>query len=158
MPRSPVKRAKQTAPAKKAHTIKKASPVKQAAHRVAADATQVRVDVDQLLESLDHLGVVALRQVVERAKVLIDEKTEGEKRSFVEEVTARAMSLGVSITDLFGMSRSKAAPSAKAGSKRASPAVKFRSPNGEEWSGRGRQPRWLTAAEAEGKKREDFAV
>lgn len=37
--------------------------------------------------------------------------------------------------------------------------VKYRDPlTGEGWSGRGRVPRWLVRAEAEGRKREEFAV
>ncbi|MDM8356158.1 H-NS histone family protein [Pandoraea communis] len=37
-------------------------------------------------------------------------------------------------------------------------APKYRGPNGEEWSGRGRQPQWLTAALEQGKTKEDFAI
>lgn len=37
-------------------------------------------------------------------------------------------------------------------------APKFRGPNGETWSGRGLTPRWLAALEAQGSKREDFAI
>src|SRR5208283_3511564 len=47
---------------------------------------------------------------------------------------------------------------AKSGGMRTSPAVKYRSPSGETWTGRGRTPRWLVSLEADGKKREDFAV
>ena len=102
MPRTPAKSAKKSAPAKKAPTVRNASPVKLAARKVAADAEQVRVDVDLLLKSLDHLGVVALRDVVARATVLIAEKTEGERRSLIDEVTARAKGLGPSLADLVG--------------------------------------------------------
>jgi DNA-binding protein H-NS len=41
------------------------------------------------------------------------------------------------------------------GAKRA---AKYRSPNGEEWSGRGRMPNWLAALEAEGRGREEFLI
>jgi DNA-binding protein H-NS len=36
--------------------------------------------------------------------------------------------------------------------------AKYRGPNGETWSGRGREPRWLTALEAGGRKKEEFRV
>jgi DNA-binding protein H-NS len=36
--------------------------------------------------------------------------------------------------------------------------VKFSDTQGHEWSGRGLKPRWLTAALANGKSLEDFAV
>jgi DNA-binding protein H-NS len=42
--------------------------------------------------------------------------------------------------------------------KRASPAPKYRDDNGNTWSGRGATPKWLAAYEAEGRKREDFAI
>jgi DNA-binding protein H-NS len=161
MGRAPAKRAAKVAPKK---TGRAKSPVKQAAERVAADAAQIRVDVDQLLKSLDHLGVLTLRRVVERATVLIDEKTEGEKRSFIEEVTARAKGFGMSLADIVGRAVPESVRPAALGrkpvviAKRASPTIKYKGPNGEPWSGRGRTPRWLVTAEAEGKKREDFAV
>jgi DNA-binding protein H-NS len=165
MARTPAKRAKKTAPARKASPVNKASPVKLAVKQVAVDADQVRVDLDKLLKSLEGLGVVALREVAQRATVLIDERTEGEKRSFIEEVTARAQALGMSLADIVA----KAMPEsvrpvsiggkpAKSGDKRASPIVKYRSPSGQTWTGRGRTPQWLVSLEAEGKKREDFAV
>src|SRR5215203_3976895 len=37
-------------------------------------------------------------------------------------------------------------------------AAKYRGPSGETWAGRGAQPRWLTAALKEGKRREDFLI
>jgi DNA-binding protein H-NS len=37
-------------------------------------------------------------------------------------------------------------------------AVKYRDKTGNHWSGRGAQPRWLTAAIKDGAKREDFLV
>jgi DNA-binding protein H-NS len=40
----------------------------------------------------------------------------------------------------------------------AKQAAKYRGPNGEEWSGRGRTPDWLAALEAEGRGREEFLI
>ena len=37
-------------------------------------------------------------------------------------------------------------------------AVKYRDDQGNSWTGRGRPPRWLVAAEKAGKKRQHFAV
>jgi DNA-binding protein H-NS len=109
--------------------------------------------------------VVALPEVIQRATVLIDEKTEGEKRSFIEEVAARAQALRMSLADTVGkLMPESVRPVAmggkpvESGGKRRSPAVKYRSPSGETWTGRGRTPRWLVSLEAEGKKREDFAA
>ena len=145
MARTPSKRAKEAAPVKKAALVQRAPS-----------------EMDKLLKSLEDLSVAALRKVVECATALISQKTEGEKRSFIEEVTARAKSLGVSITDLFGKSApkpiKKAPPKKRAGVK-ASPPIKFKGPNSDDtWTGKGRRPRWLVALEAKGKDRKDFAV
>jgi DNA-binding protein H-NS len=37
-------------------------------------------------------------------------------------------------------------------------AAKYRGPGGETWAGRGLAPRWLTALEKKGKKRDQFLV
>ena len=42
--------------------------------------------------------------------------------------------------------------------QRKSAAPKYRGPNGDAWTGRGKRPRWLTGALAEGKKLEDFLI
>jgi DNA-binding protein H-NS len=36
--------------------------------------------------------------------------------------------------------------------------VKFRDDKGNTWSGRGREPKWMTEAIAQGRKRSDFAI
>ena len=145
MARTPAKRAKKAAPVKRVARVERAPS-----------------EMDQLLKSLEDLSVAALRKVVESATALIGQKTEGEKRSFIEEVTARAKSLGVSITDLFGKSAAKPikkTPLKKRAAKRANPPIKFKGPNPEDtWTGRGRRPRWLVALEDEGKDRNDYAV
>lgn len=38
------------------------------------------------------------------------------------------------------------------------PPAKYRSPEGHEWSGRGREPLWLKNAVASGKSKEDFLI
>jgi DNA-binding protein H-NS len=145
MARTPAKRAKKAAPVKRAARVERA-----------------RSEMDKLLKALEDMSVAALRKVVECATALIAQKTEGEKRSFIKEVTARAKSLGVSITDLFGKSAPK--PVKKASPKkraelRARPPIKFKGPNpGDTWTGRGRRPLWLVALEAEGKDKKDYAV
>ncbi|OWT67909.1 MULTISPECIES: H-NS family nucleoid-associated regulatory protein [unclassified Achromobacter] len=53
--------------------------------------------------------------------------------------------------------RKGAAPAAPRAKRAVAP--KYRHPDtGETWSGRGKAPRWLTAAEAEGAKRDSFLI
>ena len=51
-------------------------------------------------------------------------------------------------------------PAAVSNSKKAKSAVaaKYRGPNGETWSGRGRAPKWLEALEAQGRLRAEFSI
>lgn len=88
----------------------------------------------------------------------------GARESFVDEVKARAASLGMSLADLAGLggtpvSRSSRAAHSKRNARRKSPAPKYRNPRtGETWAGRGRPARSLTELEGRGHKREEFAV
>jgi DNA-binding protein H-NS len=55
--------------------------------------------------------------------------------------------------------RGRARPALKLdGTERKAVAAKYKDGHGNQWTGRGLKPRWLTAALAEGKKLEDFAV
>ena len=65
---------------------------------------------------------------------------------------------GLSLADLnqaFGMSRGRGKRGALVG---RTVAVKYRDDAGNSWTGRGRTPLWLVAAEKAGKKRESFLV
>ena len=71
------------------------------------------------------------------------------------ELETRARELGFSLAELAGMA------GAAAKSSRAAAQPKYRNPNNPEetWSGRGRQPRWLTVAlTSVGAKIEDFLI
>lgn len=123
---------------------------------------QVSRDSDSkvVLEMLDTLGVPALHEVIQRAEELRTQKLEGAKQDFLARVKAEAEGLGLSLADLAPTTQS-----ARRGRKpkedtgtRASPPVKYRGPNGETWTGRGRQPNWLGAMEDQGRHRNEFLV
>ena len=117
-------------------------------------------ELDKVLTALEVFTVPSLRKVMEACERILEQKTEGERKTFIEEVTARAAGLGMSIADLLKRAVPDARPATtakKAEGKRAS-GVKYRGPNGEEWSGRGRPARWITELEAQGEKRADYAV
>ncbi len=114
------------------------------------------------LGALESLDVAELREVAATAERLAQERGDSERRSFIEETRKKAAALGISINDVLGDMASSASGrrrNAKPEKKtRASAAVKYRGPNGENWSGRGRPPRWVQAVEAEGRSRNDYAV
>src|SRR5215212_4961597 len=107
--------------------------------------------VSDVLAALDGMSVGELRRVVGSAEAKIRKKSEDEKRALREDVERRAAELGVTVRDLFGEPVQSAAkhgrkPTAKQ-TDGGGPAPKYRGPNGELWSGRGRMPRWLQAAQ-----------
>ncbi len=118
------------------------------------------------LEALDAMGVPELTALIDAAERKRREKAEGAKRDLLAEFEARAAELGTTLQDLLP----SAAPTTSArrrrrvkvkgeegdGNGRRKPAAKYKGPNGEAWSGRGRTPRWLQALEAEGRDRREF--
>jgi DNA-binding protein H-NS len=66
------------------------------------------------------------------------------ERAAVAELEARAKQFGFSLLKVNG-----APPPSK---------PKYRGPQGEEWSGKGKRPGWIMQALAEGQSIEDFAV
>ncbi|MDN3568638.1 H-NS histone family protein [Paeniroseomonas aquatica] len=115
----------------------------------------------EFLQALDALTVPELGQVLKRAQALRDAKLDSAKQDFLNRMKAEGEQLGLNLGSLFG----GAAP-AKRGRKLAGepkgerPPVlaKYRSPTGDEWSGRGRMPKWLQAEEAEGRSRDEFLI
>lgn len=90
-----------------------------------------------------------------KAEKLLQEAEELRKQELAEvinEIKQKMAEYGITAADLSG--------SKKGGVKKSagSAPVKYRGPNGEEWSGRGRSPQWLANAIEGGKKKEDFAV
>lgn len=80
-------------------------------------------------------------------------------------ITKYAKGEGYTLEELFGGKPVKGAGKAvkkvsKAGRKLGKVAPKYRNPANrqETWSGRGKQPRWLAALTAKGKKAEDFLI
>lgn len=108
---------------------------------------------------LDELSVEDLNQLIQDAQAKLTEKQEGARAALIEEMTAKAAALGMSLEALVGKPAAPRTNVRKVRGDAGKPiAAKFRSPEGETWSGRGRMPNWLTRATAEGKTKEDFAV
>lgn len=78
-------------------------------------------------------------------------------------IAALAEAEGYSVADLFGGGRTaRAVPRGlpRKGRKLGKVAPKYRNPANplETWTGRGKQPRWLAAQVAQGKKADDFLI
>ncbi len=100
---------------------------------------------------LENLSLKELKQLQKDVSVAIEQYKERERRKALAEVEAFARERGLTPADLseIGLKRSRkpAAP------KYANPADRSQT-----WTGRGRKPRWVVAALAEGKTLEDLAL
>lgn len=123
---------------------------------------------------LSTLSAKELESLISQAK---KRKTTLNKRKPLAAVRKRISTLlkteGYTLEELFGSAApattrgpkaSKAAKAAPAARKARKPlgkvAPKYQNPanTGETWTGRGKQPRWLAAYTAQGKKLEDFLI
>ena len=108
--------------------------------------------------NLEQMTVSELRQLIARAQALEGNKIEQEKKKLKFIIQRDAKQLGFSL-DINWTPIATSEPEAKAPKKsRGKVAIKYRGPDGEEWSGRGRHPRWVAALKAEGRNLEEFRI
>jgi DNA-binding protein H-NS len=69
----------------------------------------------------------------------------------IADIRAKMKEYGITPSDLGGV---KSVSKAKIGTS----AAKYRGPNGQTWSGRGRPPAWVIEAKAAGKDLAEFAI
>jgi DNA-binding protein H-NS len=118
------------------------------------------VDLDQMSEeevmdlikaALERLTPARLGEVIDAVHTRRREKESEVKETLIAEFRERAMQMGLSFDALFGARRTRIDAGVPL-------TPKYRGPSGEMWSGRGRQPRWLTELEASGHDREEFRI
>jgi DNA-binding protein H-NS len=97
------------------------------------------------IENMSFAELAAMQTRIERAKI---EKQSSERVALKQKFIDMAKEAGFDLRDLFDGRRGK-----------GKVAVKYRDGAGNTWTGRGRMPRWLTAATKGGKaKKEDFLI
>ena len=108
----------------------------------------LKINYDMDLKKLSRADLLKLQNDISKE---IDSRAEADKNETRKKLEVLAAEAGFSIEELFGTQPTK---------KRAPAKIKYRDPKNPEnaWSGRGRMPRWLSAAVDKGKKKEDFAV
>ncbi len=113
-------------------------------------------------------NLIELQSQIEKLQKQAADLKAKEFSSTVADIKAKMQAFGITVKDLAGKGTkgSKTAKVAKSGavktrkSKAAGKpvAAKFKGPNDESWSGRGLQPKWLSALIAQGRSKADFAV
>ncbi|MBV8520839.1 MAG: H-NS histone family protein [Acetobacteraceae bacterium] len=112
---------------------------------------------------LDNMGVEELTALRDAAEAKRRQLLDQTKTQVVREFREKLRTLGLTLADVLpSPARQKGGQEPEERKKRRDAGeplpVKYRGPNSETWSGRGREPRWLQALQAEGRKREEFRV
>jgi DNA-binding protein H-NS len=108
-------------------------------------------------DAMDRLPVeelVTIRDIAEAKRL---EHLEEAKNAIVEEMRRKLEKLGMSLEEALPQSASRGGRKPRSDAGRPLP-VRYRSPNGDTWSGRGYPPKWVTQLESEGHNREEFRV
>lgn len=89
---------------------------------------------------LSGLSVVELRGLQDQVKQALSEREQQEQAKAREQILAIARNAGISLKDLAG-----AQPRGKNTVSKAKVAVRYRHPSDTslQWTGRGRQPKWI---------------
>lgn len=100
---------------------------------------------------LESLSLAELKALKKRVETAIEDFADREKRQKLAEIEAFARDRGMSLADVTALIGKKTRKPAAA--KYANPA----DPS-ETWTGRGRRPRWVVAAQEAGKSLDDLAI
>ncbi len=103
--------------------------------------------IEEIFDSLTPQELRSIRDVAEKKS---QSKLEDAKAALLEEMKGKLSALGLTINDVV--------PSRRTRKSKPSVSVKYRSPDGETWSGRGHVPLWLRQMELQGHKRGEYAV
>jgi DNA-binding protein H-NS len=102
------------------------------------------------LPDLSAYSAGELHELIDAANKRIDELT----KARLAELQKQKNEIESEMAKLSGGGKASSA----SGGARAKPPVKYRDAKGNTWTGRGATPKWLSAYEAEGRKREEFLV
>ena len=100
---------------------------------------------------LNELSLKELRDLQSQVAKAIAGFAERRKREALAELEEKAKEMGFTLAELTG---------ASVGRKRSPSVARYANPadKSDTWSGRGRKPRWFTAAIASGKSPDDLAI
>ena len=80
------------------------------------------------------------------------------RQDAIDEIRTIMAEHGLTSDDIAAPARARKAGLKLDGTERKAVAAKYKDDQGNQWTGRGLKPRWLTAALAAGKTLDDFAV
>lgn len=106
---------------------------------------------------LSNKSLAELRQIEKDVAAAIEERKKTEVAAARQQIEAIAQSVGIPLQDLLGSAQGKGV---KKGKGTGSVAVRYRHPEDAnlQWTGRGRQPKWVKEWVEGGKAIEDLLV
>jgi DNA-binding protein H-NS len=110
--------------------------------------------VGLITEVMDTLSAQDLRVIRDEADKKRQAKLKDARAAAISEMREKFSQLELSFEEVLADESNKQTKRRSGGSAR----VKYRGPEGEEWSGRGRAPVWLKNLEAEEHNREEYLV
>lgn len=113
---------------------------------------------DKSSKRLTDLTVQELTAFIDEVQAVRSAKLEIEKAALIAEFRERAAALGLALESLFAPSGVPEPSCVRDGISRGKVAAKYRSPYGDEWTGRGRKPRWLERLIADGREKDEFLI
>ena len=103
----------------------------------------------QIVETMDYPELLQLRDLIgEEYK----QKAAAAKGRVIAEAQQKFEQLGLTFEDAIASRRKRKQ------AVRTLAVVKYRSPDGKEWSGRGPTPKWIRVFEEGGGNREDYSI
>jgi DNA-binding protein H-NS len=107
-----------------------------------------------ITEVMDTLSAQDLRVIRDRADKKRQAKLKDARAEAIAEMRQKFSQLELSFEEVLAGESNKQSKRRTGGSVR----VKYRGPEGEEWSGRGRAPGWLKNLEATGHNRDEYVI
>jgi len=103
--------------------------------------------IEEICDTLTPPELSTIRDVVEQKRKT---RLEDAKAAVLDEMRDKLSAIGLTLKDVL--------PNQRQRKSKTAPPVKYRSPDGETWSGRGHAPLWLRQLELQGHNREEYAV
>jgi len=115
-------------------------------------------DLPALLTALNGLTVAQLADLRDAIEDLRLTKVAAERDAVLAEARDRLAQLGLSLDDALKSEGQDSRKTSRHGHGPAKVPPKYRGPNGEQWSGRGRQPHWVRDLVASGQRLDDCLI
>jgi DNA-binding protein H-NS len=103
--------------------------------------------IEEIFATLTPQELLTIRDLAEKQR---QSRLTEAKAAVLEEMKGKLSALGLTLNDVVPVQRSR--------KSKPPVSVKYRSPEGETWSGRGHAPLWMRQLELQGHKREEYSV